>query len=93
VTPLITVSYGGLSAEARIARWTHPFLVRVAERIVAAAAANDASPGLRVVEAGEVVRVVDEAPGAFGREFGSLGRLARPRLGPAAALVRAGADR
>ena len=90
MTPIVTVSYGGLSATARVPRWTHPFLVRIAERIAAAASANDPAPGLRVVETATSVRVVDEAPGAFGREFGTLATGAKPRLGPAVRLVRAG---
>ncbi|QCK86631.1 hypothetical protein E8L99_13120 [Phreatobacter aquaticus] len=90
MTPIVTVSYGGLSAATRVPSWTHPFLVRIAERIVTAASANDPAPGLRVVETDTSVRVVDEAPGAFGREFGTLNREAKPRLGPAVRLVRAG---
>lgn len=90
MTPIVTVTYGSLSAEGRVPRWTHPFLVRIAERIVAAAAANDPAPGLRVVDTGTEVRVVDEAPDAFGREFGTLANDPKPRLGPAVRLVRAG---
>lgn len=86
--PLVTVAYGGLSAEARLPAWTTPFLVRLAER-VRLEAANGGVPLSLVHDRGAVV-LVDEDPGAFAREHGAAERPAAPRLGPAIAALRAG---
>lgn len=86
--PLVTVAYGGLSAEARLPAWTTPFLVRLADRFIVEAANGGAPLGL--VQAQGAVLVVEEAPGAFAREYGSPDRPAAPRLAPVIAAVRAG---
>ena len=86
--PLVTVAYGGLSAGARLPGWTASFLVRLADRFVVAA--DNGGPPLRLVCSDAGVAVVDEAPDAFAREFGTLDRPAAPRLGPAADRLRAG---
>ncbi|WP_439573052.1 hypothetical protein [Phreatobacter sp.] len=88
MTPLVTVAFGGLSAEARLPGWTLPFVVRLADRFVLTAA-NGGLP-LRLVHDRGSVTVVDEAPGAFAREYGAVDRPAMPRLGPAVAAFRAG---
>lgn len=86
--PLVTVAYGGLSAGARLPGWTAPFLVRLADRFVVAA--DNGGPPLSLVGSDAGLAVVDEAPDAFAREFGTLDRPAAPRLGPAADRLRAG---
>ncbi|MGU9979230.1 hypothetical protein ACJ4V0_04220 [Phreatobacter sp. HK31-P] len=86
--PLVTVAFGGLSADARLPGWTAPFLVRLADRFMLEAA--NGGPPLRLVRSDRGVAVVDEAPDAFAREFGALDRPAAPRLGPAADRLRAG---
>lgn len=86
--PLVTVAFGGLSADARLPGWTMPFLVRLADRFMLQAA--NGGPPLRLIRNHREIVVADEAPGAFAREYGSLDRPAAPRLGPAAAALRAG---
>jgi hypothetical protein len=90
VKPLVTVAYGGLSADARLPGWTMPFIVRLADRFVVQAA-NAGGPPLKVVHGGRTLSVVDAEEGAFAREFGGLDRPAVPRLGPTAARLRSGA--
>jgi hypothetical protein len=90
VKPLVTVAFGGLSADARLPGWTMPFIVRTADRFILQAA-NAGGPPLTVVRGSRGVAVVDAGKGAFAREFGSLDRPAAPRLGPAAARLRSGA--
>lgn len=87
--PLVTVAFGGLSADARLPGWTAPFLVRLADRFMLQAA--NGGPPLRLVADEARVAVVDAGEGAFAREFGALGRPADPRLGAAAARLRSGA--
>ncbi|MCA0316756.1 MAG: hypothetical protein LCH88_01685 [Proteobacteria bacterium] len=87
--PLVTVAFGGLSADARLPGWTMPFIVRLADRF-RVEAANGGGPALRVVRGDRQVAVVDTGADAFAREFGSLDRPATPRLGPAAARLRSG---
>lgn len=86
--PLVTVAYGGLSADARLPGWTMPFLVRLADRFVVAAA-NGGVP-LRLVHDRGGLALVDDSPDAFAREYGSPDRPAAPRLGPVAAALRVG---
>jgi hypothetical protein len=90
VKPLVTVAFGGLSADARLPGWTMPFIVRTADRFILQAA-NAGGPPLKVVLGGRGASVVDAAADAFAREFGTLDRPASPRLGPAAARLRSGA--
>ncbi len=88
--PLVTVAFGGLSADARLPGWTTPFVVRLADRF-RVEAANSEGPALRVVRGSRHVAVVDTGADAFAREFGSLDRPAAPRLAQAAARLRSGA--
>lgn len=89
-SPAVTVTFGGLSAslDRKLPGWTTPFVVRLAETIAVDAANAGADPVL-VVRDGEAL-VVDRAPDAFAREFGSLEAPARPALLPALARARAG---
>ncbi len=88
--PLVTVAFGGLSADARLPGWTMPFVVRLADRF-RVEAANSEGPALRVVRGSGQVVVVDTGADAFAREFGALDRPAAPRLAQAAARLRSGA--
>lgn len=90
MTPNVTVSFGGLSAEARLPGWTTPFVVRLADRFLIEAA-NLPGPALRVVKSEAGVAVVDEAGDAFAREYGSHDAPAAPRLGAVAQRLRSGA--
>lgn len=87
--PAVTVAFGGLSADARLPGWTTPFLVRLADRF-RVEAANGGPPVRLVRRDGGGLALVDAADEAFAREFGTQGRPAAPRLGPAADRVRAG---
>lgn len=87
--PNVTVSFGGLSAEARLPGWTTPFVVRLADRFLVEAA-NLPGPALRVVKSAAGLAVVDEAADAFAREYGSSETPAAPRLGPVAQRLRSG---
>lgn len=87
--PSVTVAYGGLSADARLPGWTTPFLVRLADRF-RTEAANGGPPVRLVRRDGGGLALVDASDDAFAREFGTQGRPAAPRLGPAADRVRAG---
>lgn len=86
--PLVTVEFGGLSADARLPGWTAPFLVRLADRLAAEAA--NAGPPLAIVSGEGGLAVVDASADAFAREYGGIGRPADPRLAPAAARLRSG---
>ncbi len=88
--PLVTVAFGGLSADASLPGWTAPFIVRIADRF-RVEAANAGGPPLKIVRGGRGLSVVDTGADAFAREFGTLERPATPRLGPAAARLRSGA--
>ncbi len=87
--PIVTVAYGGLSATRPAPGWTRPFLVRLADRFLIAAA-NDGPPLRLVTTADGGLALVDPAADAFAREYGAVGRPATPRLGPAADRVRGG---
>ncbi|MCZ8314351.1 hypothetical protein [Phreatobacter sp.] len=87
--PLVTVAYGGLSGIGRLPRWTTPFLVRLADRFLIAAA-NEGPPLRLVTRADGGLALVDPATDAFAREYGATGRPATPRLGPAADRIRGG---
>lgn len=89
MTPNVTVSFGGFSAEARLPGWTTPFIVRLADRFLIEAA-NLPGPALRVVKSEAGVAVVDEAEDAFAREYGSSETPAAPRLGAVARRLRSG---
>ncbi len=87
--PLITVTYGGLSAAGLGARRVRPVLIRLADRVQLALGAD--GPPLRLVtRADGGLALVDPAQDAFAREYGAPGRPARPRLGPAADRIRGG---
>lgn len=87
--PLVTVTYGGLSAAGLGARRVRPVLVRLADRFQLALGAD--GPPLRLVtRADGGLALVDPERDAFAREYGGLSRPAQPRLGPAADRILGG---
>jgi hypothetical protein len=89
VKPVVSVTYGGLSAAGLAARRIRPVLVRLADRFQLAL--GEDGPPLRLVTRTDGgLALVDPAQDAFAREYGAVGRPAAPRLGPAADRIRGG---